>query len=68
MIFGGSEDGSILAKTVQAHGGKCAYLIMGSALKDAHHRSHFDFEEKHLISLYDLYRNILKILCGTENK
>ena len=68
MLFGGSEDGSILAKTVQAHGGKCAYLILGSELKDAHHRSHFDFEEKYLISLYEIYRNIVKILCAAETK
>ena len=66
MDFGGSEDGSILAKCVQSHGGKCAYIILGSALKDDHHRNHFDFEEKHLISLFDIYRNLVIEHCATK--
>ena len=66
MDFGGSEDGSILAKCVQSHGGKCAYIILGSALKDDHHRNHFDFEEKHLISLFFIYRNLVIEHCATK--
>lgn len=43
--FGASEDASSMLQTVQAHGGKGAYLLFGSPLKQGHHTPLFDFDE-----------------------
>lgn len=59
MNFNGSEDATVLAQRVQKHGGKCSYVVVGSELKAGHHQCAFDFEEKRLISLYEIYRNLV---------
>lgn len=59
MNFNGSEDATVLADRVQKLGGKCSYVVVGSELKAGHHQSKFDFEEKRLISLFEIYRNLV---------
>ena len=37
MNFGGSEDATILARRVQAHGGKAAFFVLGADRPSGHH-------------------------------
>lgn len=48
MNFGGSEDATILARRVQAHGGKAAFFVLGADRPSGHHTSKFDIDEKAL--------------------
>ena len=45
MNFGGSEDATIIARRVQAHGGKAAFFVLGADIPSGHHTSKFDFAE-----------------------
>ena len=40
LNFGGSEDATILARRVQAHGGKAAFFVWGSDRPSGHHSAH----------------------------
>ena len=42
MNFGGSEDATILARRVQAHGGKAAFFVLGADRPSGHHTAKFD--------------------------
>jgi aminobenzoyl-glutamate utilization protein A len=46
--LGGSEDFAYMMKKVQSQGGKAIYMLFGSDIKDDHHNSKFDFDEKDL--------------------
>lgn len=59
MNFNGSDDATILIKRVQAHGGKGAYIVVGSKLDAGHHQAGFDFEEKRLWTIFSIYRSLL---------
>ena len=48
MNFGGSEDATILARRVQAHGGKAAFFVLGADRPSGHHTAKFDIDEKAL--------------------
>ena len=48
MNFGGSEDATILARRVQAHGGKAAFFVLGADRPSGHHTARFDIDEKAL--------------------
>lgn len=48
LNFGGSEDATILARRVQAHGGKAAFFLWGSDRPSGHHTATFDIKEKDL--------------------
>lgn len=43
--IGGSEDCTYFMERVQKHGGKAAYLMVGTDLAAGHHDSYFDFDE-----------------------
>lgn len=45
VSFGASEDFTVLAERVQAHGGQADYLIVGTELMSGHHTDRFDFDE-----------------------
>ncbi len=45
VSFGASEDFTLLAERVQAHGGQADYLIIGTDLSSGHHTDRFDFDE-----------------------
>ena len=59
MNFNGSDDATVLIKRVQEKGGQGAYLVVGSDLAAGHHQSAFDFEEKHLLTLFTIYRDLI---------
>lgn len=48
VSFGASEDFTVLAERVQAHGGRADYLIVGTHLASGHHTDRFDFDESAL--------------------
>lgn len=48
MNFGGSEDATIIARRVQAHGGKAAFFVLGADRPSGHHTAKFDIDEKAL--------------------
>ena len=60
--FGGSEDATILARRVQAHGGKAAYFVLGSDRTGGHHTSDFDIDENSLDIGINIYSEMLKRL------
>lgn len=64
MNFNGSDDATVLIKRVQKHGGQGAYLVVGSKLEAGHHQAAFDFEEKHLWTIFGIYRNLVVKLLG----
>lgn len=57
--FGGSEDATILAKRVQRHGGKSLYFVVGADRTAGHHQANFDFDEKQMLTAYQLYTGCL---------
>ncbi len=60
--FGGSEDATILARRVQAHGGKAAYFVLGSDRAGGHHTADFDIDESSLDIGVAIYSEMLKRL------
>jgi aminobenzoyl-glutamate utilization protein A len=60
--FGGSEDATILARRVQAHGGQADYFVIGSHHKAGHHQPDFDIEEASLSTGFDVYKGLLQRL------
>ena len=60
--FGGSEDATILARRVQAHGGKAAYFVLGSNRTGGHHTADFDIDESALDTGLAIYAEMLKRL------
>lgn len=53
--FSGSEDAAYLMAKVQSHGGKAAYMCIGSNIAAPHHSDHFDFDESSLLTGLQLY-------------
>ncbi len=45
MNFGGSEDATLLARRVQAHGGEAAFFVLGADRPSGHHTATFDVDE-----------------------
>ena len=60
--FGGSEDATILARRVQAHGGKAAFFVIGTDLPSGHHTASFDVKESSLMTGLALWTNAIKDL------
>ena len=57
--FSGSEDATYLMEKVQSHGGKAAYLCIGSNIAAPHHNDHFNFDEASLLTGLQLYVSIV---------
>ena len=64
MNFGGSEDATILARRVQAHGGKAAFFVIGADRPSGHHTSKFDIDEKALDKGLAVWTNAVKEILG----
>ncbi len=64
MNFGGSEDATILARRVQAHGGKAALFVIGANRPSGHHTSKFDIDEKALDQGLAVWTNAVKEILG----
>lgn len=60
----GSEDFTVLATRVQAHGGKSEFFIIGSDRPGAHHQTNFDFDETSLRIGFDIFQGCLLKLNG----
>lgn len=59
LNFGGSEDATILARRVQAHGGKAAFFLWGSGRPSGHHTSTFDIKESDLDPALEVWTHII---------
>ncbi len=59
LNFGGSEDATILARRVQAHGGKAAFFLWGSDRPSGHHTSMFDIKESDLDPALEVWTHII---------
>lgn len=59
LNFGGSEDATILARRVQAHGGKAAFFLWGSNRPSGHHTSTFDIKESDLDPALEVWTHII---------
>ena len=59
LNFGGSEDATILARRVQAHGGKAAFFLWGSDRPSGHHTATFDINEKDLDTALEVWTHII---------
>lgn len=59
LNFGGSEDATILACRVQAHGGKAAFFLWGSDRPSGHHTSTFDIKESDLDPALEVWTHII---------
>lgn len=62
--MGASEDFTMLAARVQAHGGKSAFFIIGADRPGAHHQKNFDIDENALRVGFNIYRGCLERLNG----
>ena len=57
--FSGSEDAAYLMARVQAHGGKAAYMCIGSDIAAPHHNDSFNIDERSLFIGLKLYLAVL---------
>ena len=62
MNFGGSEDATILARRVQAHGGKAAFFVIGADRPSGHHTARFDIDEKALDTGLKVWTNAISLI------
>lgn len=62
--YNGSDDGTLMIRCVQEHGGRAGYFMVGAALDNCHAHAAVDFEERYLLTLYDTYANLLVALVG----
>ncbi len=62
MNFGGSEDATILARRVQAHGGKAAFFVLGADRPSGHHTAKFDIDEKALDTGLAVWANAVSLI------
>jgi aminobenzoyl-glutamate utilization protein A len=60
--LGGSEDATILARHVQARGGKAAYFVIGSNRRAGHHQAEFDIDEASLAIGLQMFIGLLQRL------
>jgi aminobenzoyl-glutamate utilization protein A len=67
QLFGGSEDATILARRVQARGGKAVFFVIGADLTAGHHQGEFDFDEKQLGVGVDMYTGLIGRLMSGAN-
>lgn len=66
MNFGGSEDATILARRVQAHGGKAAFFVIGADRPSGHHTSRFDIDEGALDAGFEVWANAVEEILGKK--
>ncbi|WP_048602106.1 amidohydrolase [Rubeoparvulum massiliense] len=60
--FGAAEDYAHMMSTVQAHGGKGTYYMIGANRAAGHHDNHFDFDETALaVGVELVVRSVLQI-------
>lgn len=57
--IGCSEDFTLLASRVRAHGGKTEFFVVGADRTAAHHQREFDFDEKGMETAFDIFTGCL---------
>ena len=62
--FGGSEDATILARRVQAHGGKAAFFVLGADRPSGHHTAKFDIDENAVKQGLNVWANAVERILG----
>lgn len=62
--LGCSEDFTMLANRVQAHGGKAEFFVVGADRTAAHHQKEFDFDETGLDTAFGIFTAAVKKLNG----
>ena len=60
----GSDDGTLLMRSVQDAGGKAGYFIVGGAFAGNAVKPAVDFDERALVTLYDTWTNLIVALLG----
>ena len=62
-----SDDVTIMMRRVQENGGRAGYFVVGASNTVPSHQPHLpvDFDERALISLYDIYTNMVMGLSGS---
>ena len=64
MNFGGSEDATIIARRVQAHGGKAAFFVLGADRPSGHHTAKFDIDENAVKQGLNVWANAVERILG----
>ena len=64
MNFGGSEDATITARRVQAHGGKAAFFVLGADRPSGHHTAKFDIDENAVKQGLNVWANAVERILG----
>ena len=64
MNFGGSEDATIIARRVQAHGGKAAFFVLGADRPSGHHTAKFDIDENAVKQGLNVWANAVERVLG----
>lgn len=54
-----SDDATLMIRRVQSLGGKAGYFLVGAALSGKHEHANVDFNEKCLLTQYDMYTNLI---------
>lgn len=54
-----SDDATLMIRRVQSMGGKAGYFLVGAALPGENEHANVDFAEESLLTLYDMYTNLL---------
>lgn len=54
-----SDDATLMIRRVQSMGGKAGYFLAGAALPGENEHANVDFAEESLLTLYDMYTNLL---------
>lgn len=60
----GSDDATLMIRRVQSLGGRAGYFLVGASLDESHAHASVDFDEKYLVTLYDIFANLVIGMSG----
>ena len=60
----GSDDATLMIRRVQSQGGRAGYFLVGAGLEASHEHAAVDFDERYLVTLYDIFANLVIGLSG----
>ena len=60
----GSDDATLMIRRVQSQGGRAGYFLVGAGLEASHEHAPVDFDERYLVTLYDIFANLVIGLSG----
>ena len=53
-----------MIRRVQSLGGRAGYFLVGASLDESHAHASVDFDEKYLVTLYDIFANLVIGMSG----